>query len=65
MQTITSQHSAIGRSSSCLECGGTVNVAPGFAVEVTTAGGTLEGYLHPRVCRAKWEEEHPGFTLSA
>lgn len=52
MQTITAQYGAIGQSSFCLECRKTVNVAPGLAVEVATAGGTLEGYLHAVVCRA-------------
>ena len=62
MQTIIAQHSGTTFPDSCLECKKTVGVAPGFAVEVTKADGTVEGYLHPLVCRAKWEEEHPGFN---
>jgi hypothetical protein len=62
MQTITSQYGGTGVQASCLQCGKTVGFVPGFAVEVTRADGTLEGYLHPLVCRAKWEEEHPGFN---
>jgi hypothetical protein len=62
MQTITSQRGHIGQSDSCLECKKTLNVAPGFAVEATKADGTVEGYLHPLVCREKWEGQHPGFN---
>jgi hypothetical protein len=61
MQTMKAQHEHIGRPVCFLKCGKTLNVAPGFAVEVTRTDGTVEGYLHPRVCREKWEEEHPGF----
>jgi hypothetical protein len=49
----------VGAQTNCLECRNIVNVGPHLAVEVATAGGTLEGYLHSIVCRAKYEKEHP------
>jgi hypothetical protein len=62
MQTITGQEQHIGQLDSCLECKGKLNAMPGFAVEVTKADGTVEGYLHPKVCREKWEGQNPGFN---
>jgi len=52
----------VGTQTDCLECLKIVNVAPHLAVEVTTAGGTVQGYLHSFVCRAKYEKEHPDLT---
>jgi hypothetical protein len=62
MNTITSQREQTGQLGACLECKQTLNAAPGFAVEVTKPDGTVAGYLHPLVCREKWEGQNPGFN---
>ena len=61
MKTISKQNeTTLAPSAFCLGCKKAVPIAALFAVEVTSAEGKVQGYLH-KGCRTKWEEEHPGF----
>ncbi len=63
MHTIKSQHNHIGQPFSCLECRKSLPALPGPTLEVTSADGTVEGYLHAfGGCRTNWEAQHPGFN---